>query len=156
MPCSGSRPRSTRFDSSAVATVAFSVEPSHNPSGYYELAFALANTAPEDINITPTTDTYSRDDFTADIRVALVEAFGAGAVKDGDVAYRVREQQTILPADVVPSWEYRRYDSLVNGVPICHKGARIYPAFGGYRNNYPTTQLTNGTAKNKSTGYRYK
>jgi site-specific DNA recombinase len=35
IPCSGSSPRSTRSDSSAVATVAFSVEPSHNPSGIF-------------------------------------------------------------------------------------------------------------------------
>jgi hypothetical protein len=35
IPCSGSRPRSTRADSSAVATVAFSVEPSHSPSGIF-------------------------------------------------------------------------------------------------------------------------
>src|SRR4051812_13911297 len=32
-PCSTSRPRSTRLASSVVATVAFSVEPSHSPSG---------------------------------------------------------------------------------------------------------------------------
>ena len=32
-PCSTSRPRSTRSASSVVATVAFSVEPSHSPSG---------------------------------------------------------------------------------------------------------------------------
>ena len=35
IPCSGSRPRSTRSDSSAVATVAFSVLPSHSPSGIF-------------------------------------------------------------------------------------------------------------------------
>jgi hypothetical protein len=35
IPCSGSRPRSTRSDSSAVATVAFSVDPSHRPSGIF-------------------------------------------------------------------------------------------------------------------------
>src|SRR5947209_1969959 len=35
IPCSGSRPRSTRSESSAVATVAFSVLPSHSPSGIF-------------------------------------------------------------------------------------------------------------------------
>jgi hypothetical protein len=34
-PCSASRPRSTRSDNSAVATVAFSVEPSHSPSAIF-------------------------------------------------------------------------------------------------------------------------
>jgi hypothetical protein len=35
MPCSGSRPRSTRSERSTVATIAFSVEPSHSPSGIF-------------------------------------------------------------------------------------------------------------------------
>jgi len=35
IPCSGSSPRSTRSDSSAVATVAFSDEPSQSPSGIF-------------------------------------------------------------------------------------------------------------------------
>jgi hypothetical protein len=35
IPCLGSSPRSTKFDSSAVATVAFSVDPSHSPSGIF-------------------------------------------------------------------------------------------------------------------------
>jgi hypothetical protein len=33
IPCSGSRPRSTKSESSAVATLAFSVDPSQSPSG---------------------------------------------------------------------------------------------------------------------------
>ena len=33
--CSGSRPRSTKSDSSERATVAFSVEPSHSPNGIF-------------------------------------------------------------------------------------------------------------------------
>jgi len=35
IPCSGSRPRSTRSASSAVATVAFSDEPSQSPRGTF-------------------------------------------------------------------------------------------------------------------------
>src|SRR5438552_2907651 len=35
MPCSTSRPRSTRSASSAAATVAFSVEPPHSPSASF-------------------------------------------------------------------------------------------------------------------------
>jgi len=72
------------------------------------------------------------------------------------VAYRVREEKTTVPADVVPSWEYRRYDRIVNGVPEYHEGARIYPTSGGFKNNFPKRQLTNGRAKNTRTGLRYK
>jgi len=35
IPCSGSRPRSTKSESSAVATAAFSVEPSQSPGGIF-------------------------------------------------------------------------------------------------------------------------
>src|SRR5215210_672471 len=40
-PCSTSSPRSTRLASSVVATVAFSVEPSHRPSGCFEPSVSI-------------------------------------------------------------------------------------------------------------------
>ena len=43
IPCSGSRPRSTKSERSAVATVAFSVEPSHSPSGIFTPSVVIPN-----------------------------------------------------------------------------------------------------------------
>ncbi|OAI39846.1 hypothetical protein AYO39_02350 [Actinobacteria bacterium SCGC AG-212-D09] len=124
---------------------------------YFDLCFDFEDSGPTDVGITtPSKDPYTRTDFKRDIRAALVKAFGENAIEDGTVAYRVREKKTTLPADVVPCWEYRRYDHLVNGRPTYHEGARIYPTSGGYKNNFPKRQLTNGRDKNKRTGYRYK
>jgi hypothetical protein len=123
---------------------------------YCDFMFALEGASNGDVGLHDSSDPYSRADFKTDVRGALVSAYGASAVKDGTIAYRVRESKTTLPADVVPCWEYRRYDSLVNGVPGFHEGSRVYPSSGGYKDNYPQIQLTNGIEKNNRTGYRYK
>ena len=123
---------------------------------YSDLCFELEGASDADVGIVASSDPYSRADFKSDIRAALIAAFGSTAIEDGRVAYRVREKKTTLPADVVPSWEYRRYDRIVNGIPQYHEGARIYPTSGGYKNNFPKRQLTNGRAKNTRTGLRYK
>jgi hypothetical protein len=124
---------------------------------YFELMFDLADYEPADVGIdAPSKDPYTRADFKRDIKAALVEAYGESAVETGRIAYRVREKKTTLPADVVPCWEYRRYDTIVNGVPTYHEGSRIYPSDGGHTENYPKIQRTEGTAKNNRTGRRYK
>jgi hypothetical protein len=123
---------------------------------YSDLCFELEGASDAAVGISASDDPYGRADFKKDIRAALVGAFGESAIEDGRVAYRVRERKTTLPADVVPSWEYRRYDRIVNGVPQYHEGARIYPSSGGYKNNFPKRQLANGRAKNERTGRRYK
>jgi hypothetical protein len=87
---------------------------------------------------------------------ALQSSFGKTAVKTGRIAYRVRERKTTLPADVVPCWEYRRYDRIANGIPLYEQGTRVYPSDGGLINNYPAQQLQNGRDKNNRTGGRYK
>ena len=68
----------------------------------------------------------------------------------------MREGKTTLPADVVPCWQYRRYDRLTNGTPVFQEGSRIYRQSGGHTDNYPAQQKKNGTDKNVRTGMRYK
>jgi hypothetical protein len=123
---------------------------------YSDLVFDLKNTSKADIGLSKSDDPYARDEFKSDIRAALVKAYGSSAVKDGKIAYRVRESKTTLPADVVPCWEYRRYDKFVNGEALFHEGSRVYPTDGGHKDNYPKIQRANGIAKNNRTGYRYK
>lgn len=123
---------------------------------YYDFMFDLEGYSLGDIGLSVSDDPYTRSDFKADIRAALVASYGAAAIEDGSIAYRVREKKTTLPADVVPSWEYRRYDKVVNGRAMFNEGSRVYPAGGGHKDNYPKIQLTKGTAKNNRTGYRYK
>jgi hypothetical protein len=123
---------------------------------YYDLMFDLKDSSKEDVGLVDYTDPYTRVEFKSDIKAALVAAFGSTAISQGDIAYRVREKKTTLPADVVPCWEYRRYDHIVNGRSVFQEGSRIFPTSGGYTDNYPAQQKSNGTAMNVRTGIRYK
>lgn len=124
---------------------------------FYDLEFELEGKDPGTVGVVPSTDPYTPDDFKSDIRAALVGAFGSPAITDGKIAYRIRQKRTTLPADVVPSWAYRRYDRLTaDGRPVWHEGARVFPSTGGHKDNYPKIQLENGIAKNNATGRRYK
>lgn len=119
---------------------------------YYEFAFAMKGKDKSVVNIIDSNDPYTRDQFKKDIHNALIASFGEESIEVGDIAYRIRNKKTTLPADVVPCWEYRRYDS----EQAVHHGARIYTGKGKAVNNFPHQQLENGTAKNLATGRRYK
>ena len=123
---------------------------------FYDLSFDLTGLPATTVGVVPSVDPYTCDDFKQDIKSALERAFGASAVESGRIAYRVRERKTTLPADVVPCWEYRRYDRKDNGVPVFQQGSRVYPSSGTHIDNYPAQQLANGKAKNLRTGGRYK
>jgi len=123
---------------------------------YSDLCFELEGQPDSAVGVVPTDDPYTRTEFKADIRAALEQAFGKSAVKAGSIAFRVREGKTTLPADVVPCWEYRRYDRIVNGQPVYHQGSKVFPSSGSPKVNFPQQQIDNGTAKNNRTGRRYK
>lgn len=100
---------------------------------------------------------YTNADFKADVETALVNYYGRSAVKRGNMAIRVRERKTTLPADVVPCYEYHyNYDLDSRGQPIFHQGTRVYRDGGGYIHNWPSQQRLRGTEKNNRTGRRYK
>lgn len=100
---------------------------------------------------------YTSSDFKNDVEQALVDCYGRQAVKRGNMAMRVREKKTTLPADVVPCFEYHYiYDVDFWGNLKYHQGTRIYPDAGSYIHNWPVQQQTLGVAKNELTGRRYK
>src|ERR1051326_293478 len=94
---------------------------------YYDLEFDLRGQPASSVGIPPAKDLYPPAEFKRDIQNALEAAFGKTAVKPGNIAYRVRERKTTLPADVVPCWEYRRYDGVKAGEPYYHQGSRVFP-----------------------------
>jgi len=105
----------------------------------------------------PYSKDYGPSDFKDDVNHALVSAFGSSAVKRGNMAIRVRESQTTLPADVVPCFEYHRiYGRSYYGELLYHQGTRIYPERGAYIHNWPRQQYENGVVKNNATGRHYK
>lgn len=136
----------------------FDVDIAVEYQGYflYDLDFELKGKPKEMVNIVDSTDPYTRDEFKADIKAALVAAYGARAIEVGRIAYRVRSGKTTLPADVVPCWEYRRYDRISNGTPVYHVGSSVFPTGGSRTDNYPRIQQLNGTNKNLATNRRYK
>jgi hypothetical protein len=100
---------------------------------------------------------YTHEKFKRDVEEALVDYYGASAVTRGNIAMRVREKKTTLPADVVPCYEYHYvYDVDAYGSPLFHQGTRVYKDSGGYIHNWPEQQRINGIAKNNATGRRYK
>lgn len=100
---------------------------------------------------------YTYVDFKGDVEQALIDYYGASAVTRGNMAMRVREKKTTLPADVVPCFEYHYvYDVDAYGQPLYHKGTRVYKDSGGYVHNWPRQQRVNGITKNNATGRRYK
>lgn len=103
------------------------------------------------------TANYGRWDFKNDVETALVEYYGRSAVTRGEIAMRVRENKTTLPADVVPSFEYHYiYDVDSSGAPLYNQGTRVYRDSGTYIHNWSTQQLDRGVAKNNATARRYK
>jgi hypothetical protein len=124
---------------------------------YSDLAFELEGHDKSEVGVVDSDDPYTRAEFKRDVLGALHQAFGKTAVTAGNIAYRVREKKTTLPADVVPCWEYRRYDRIDwKGQPVYHVGSRVFPNVGAFKNNYPKIQLERGTDKNNRTGRRYK
>ncbi len=100
---------------------------------------------------------YTHDKFKADVESALVNYYGRDAITRGNMAMRVREKKTTLPADVVPCFEYHYvYDVDANGNPIYFEGTRVYKDKGGYVHNWPVQQKAKGIEKNNVTALRYK
>jgi predicted nucleotidyltransferase len=123
---------------------------------YSDLVLELQGASKDSVGVVDSTDPYTRAEFKADIKGALEAAFGASAVTPGRIAYRVRSKSTTLPADVVPSWAYRRYDRIENGSPVFQEGACVFPSDGGRKVNWPEQQLRRGNRKNTDTSRRYK
>lgn len=100
---------------------------------------------------------YTPTQFKNDVEHALVDCYGRNAIKRGNMALRVREKKTTLPADVVPCFEYHDiYDVDFWGNIKYLQGTRIYPETGSHIHNWPTQQYDNGVSKNDATGRRYK
>lgn len=112
-----------------------------------------------DLDIVPYSGGYTVEQFKDDVEAALVASFGRSAIKRGNIAFRVREKKTTLPADVVPCFEYRRIVSVTHpfdGSYSYEEGHCVIPESGSMIKNYPKAQQKLGTAKNNRTGRRYK
>jgi hypothetical protein len=125
---------------------------------YHELSSAATNKKDAiDAKFSPYGKDYGVVAFKADIEAALVDSYGRTAITRGNMALRVREKKTRLPADVVPCCGFQLVTDIDGrGNLTMLRGTRIRPDKGGDVNNWPQQQLENGIAKNNATNHRYK
>ncbi len=95
---------------------------------------------------------FNSAEYKDHVEAAMVDAFGVDKIERGDKAIRIKPGSTTLPADVVPCFPHRRYDSALD----VHRGIRIFPDKGFAIENYPQQHYDNGVAKNTRTSRRFK
>lgn len=108
---------------------------------------------------------YNYFEFKNDVEKALVKKFGRAGVTRGNKAFDVHANTYRVDADVVAAWAHRRYqpktyDPLLQRYLYRYtqpEGTQFSPdGLGGAIVNWPEQHYTNGVAKNRATGYRFK
>ena len=97
---------------------------------------------------------HTYDDYKKKVYKALVAEFGRNNVKEKNKCFSVVENSNRVKADVVPTYELRRYDD-TNSVNVI-KGVRYYAKDGTIVFNYPKQHIENGKWKNARTQKRFK
>lgn len=92
---------------------------------------------------------HNYDDFKSKVRKALVAEFGKDNVKDKNKCFTVVENSNRVKADVVPTYQLRRYDNANKNNEII--GVRYYAKDGKKVTNYPKQHVENGKWKNART-----
>lgn len=102
---------------------------------------------------------YGYADFKTDVGAALIARFGGSATR-GDKAFNVRETTLRVEADVIATFEYRRYTGVGwdgRATYVKPIGTSFYPDSGSAKIiNWPQQHYDNGVAKNTSTRERFK
>src|SRR5690349_10711128 len=105
----------------------------------------------EDFDLNTPTE-YSFEEFKTDVENALVNKFGRAEVKRFDKCITVIANSYRAETDVVPTWNFRRYNQ--NGSYVL--GAKFKSDAGKWIVNYPKQHLANAKQKNAETQKRYK
>lgn len=112
-------------------------------SGYTDASFGL------------TSATYTYAQFKDDVGLALASYLGDAAVSRGSKAFDLHQNSYRVDADVVPTFEHRRYQ-VVEGRTSYLSGTELRPDSGGRIINWPHQNYENGTSKNIAIGTRFK
>lgn len=96
---------------------------------------------------------YSFSEFKNDVEAALVKKFGREQVKRNDKCITIKGTAQRIQTDVVPTWNYRRYNENKTYV----LGAKFIPdnSYIGIV-NFPKQHIENGIKKNSNTQRRFK
>lgn len=97
-------------------------------------------------------------DFKNMVQAALENYFGKGSIARGNKALDVHANTYRIDADVVPTFEHRRYtgNRCSDGSHEYLSGVAFKPDEGGLIINWPQQTYDNGVARNTKTGRKYK
>ena len=97
-------------------------------------------------------------DFKNMVHQALENYFGKDGIKRGNKAFDVHANTYRIDADVVPTFEHRRYTGEFNpdGSHQYLSGVAFKPDKGSLIINWPLQTYDNGVARNAATGRKYK
>lgn len=96
---------------------------------------------------------YSYSEFKNDVETALVNKFGREYVVRKDKCITVLPNSTRIITDVVPTWNYRRYDYKSTKFIL---GARFMSDNYKWVVSYPKQHIENAVAKNSQTARKFK
>lgn len=107
---------------------------------------------------------YTYAQFKNDVEAALIKKFTASGVRRGDKAFDVHANTYRVDADVVAACAHRRYNprtynaflGIYTTGYLTPEGSQFTSDSGITVINWPEQHYSNGVAKNKDTGYRYK
>ena len=109
------------------------------------------NTSREDFGLNNPSK-YSLEQFKNDVHSALFNKFSPKSVVRKNKCITVLGNSYRIETDVVPTWNYRRYDKSGNYV----LGAKLRADTGEYIENFPKQHIENGKQKNANTHRRFK
>lgn len=97
-------------------------------------------------------------DYKNMVEEALIDYFGGSQITRGNKAFDVHANTYRIDADVVPTFEHRRYTGNLNANGTHHylSGIAFNPDSGGHVINWPEQHYANGVARNSASGKAYK
>ncbi|MFC8829013.1 nucleotidyltransferase [Streptomyces sp. NPDC057137] len=99
---------------------------------------------------------YDNASLRTELEKAMRSAYGTDCDTSGSTAIEIAENGGRVKADVVPSFQHRRYYYDAQGKVRYFEGTTTRRTDGEWVINYPDQQYSNGVAKNNRTGKRYK
>jgi hypothetical protein len=99
---------------------------------------------------------YTYAEFKNDVQQALVDYFGRSAVTRGNKAFDVHANTNRVDADVVPTFEFRKYRRNPSGALSYISGTLLTPDSGRDIRNYPNQHYERGIEKNTRTQKTFK
>ncbi|HBE22388.1 MAG TPA: nucleotidyltransferase, partial [Verrucomicrobiales bacterium] len=114
------------------------------------------NTTSDSFGHTSATLKYS--DFKDMVESALKSYFGKDGVTRGNKAFDIHANSYRIDADVVPTFEHRRYTGETNSdcTDYYLSGVGLKPDKGDLIKNWPDQHYNNGISRNSETGRNYK